>query len=214
MVPDRAPALRERRIRRDRLRYTAGLMRRSLASAGVIALLTLGCSGPPTTEQHQAEGAIAAAREAGAEIYAPEDLQAAEAALQRYSGDVAQRDYRQALNDAQEARDRAYAAAKTASNEKAAVLNHANQLMAELDALIKIGNARLASTGPGPHPTTQAADRLRTALKAAPPAMQEARALLDQQDYRGALLRLTPVAEALHRELPGVDASAGRRGRE
>jgi len=177
-------------------------------------LLTVGCSDPPTTEFHQAEGALAAAREAGAEIYAPDDLQAAEAALQRYAGHVAQRDYRQALNDAQEARDRAYAAAKTASNEKAAALNQANQLMLELETLTKAGNARLAGAAGGPRLAPQAVDRLRSALKAAPIALQEARSLLDRQDYRGAVLHLTPAVEALRREIPQTDATAAHRGRE
>jgi hypothetical protein len=43
--------------------------------------------------------------------------------------------------------------------------------------------------------------------------MQEARALIDQHDYRGAALRLTPAVEALRRELPASEPAPARRGR-
>jgi hypothetical protein len=189
-------------------------MSRLLIAACVIALLTPACSEPPTKERHQAESALADARAAGAETYAPEELQAAEAALQKYDGAVAQRDYRQALNFAQDARDQAYASAKRAATEKAAALAHANDLIADLEALMKAANARLSGTGaPGPRLTSQAAERLRAALRAAPGALQEARSLLDQQDYRGAVLRATPAVEAFRRELSLGEAAPGRRGR-
>ena len=70
---------------------------------------------------------MAAARAADAAIYAPEGLQAAEAALQKYDEAVAQRDYRQALNLAIEARDKAYEAAKQAGDAKAAARSQAEQ---------------------------------------------------------------------------------------
>jgi hypothetical protein len=79
---------------------------------------------------------------------------------------------------------------------------------------MKTANARLTGTGaPGPRLSSQAAERLRAALRSAPVALQEARARIDQQDYRGAVLRLTPVIEAFQRELSASDAAAGRRGR-
>lgn len=189
-------------------------MFRSLTAACVLALLTLACAEPPTKERHQAESALADARAAGAETYASEKLANAEASLQKYDGAVAQRDYRQALSFAQDARDLAYAAAKDAATEKTAALAHANQLIGELDGLMKAANARLSGTGaPSPKLTSQAAERLRAALRAAPIALQEARSLLEQQDYRGAVLRLTPAVEAFQRDLSPADAAAGRRGR-
>jgi hypothetical protein len=189
-------------------------MCRSLTAACVIALLTLACAEPPTKERHQAESALADARAAGAETYAPDELQTAEAALQKYDGAVAQRDFRQALSYAQDARDQAYAAAKHAATEKAAVLARANQLVADLEGLVKLANARLSGAGaPGPRLTSQAAERLRAALRAAPIALQEARSLLEQQDYRGAVLRLTPAIEAFRRDLSASDTAPGRRGR-
>jgi hypothetical protein len=188
-------------------------MCRFLTTLSAIALLTVACAEPPTKERHQAEAALADARAAGAETYAPDELQAAEAALQKYDGAVAQRDYRQALSYAQDARDQAYTAAKHATTEKAAALARANQLIADLDALTKAANARLSGApGAGPRLTSQAAERLRAALRTAPIALQEARSLLEQQDYRGAVLRLTPVVEAFRRDIPTPDPASGRRG--
>jgi len=189
-------------------------MLRLIAIAGIIALLTLACSEPPTKERQQAVEALASARAANAEIYAPEELQAAESALLKYDGAVAQRNYREALNFALDARDRAYAAAKRAATEKSAAQARANELMAEVETLTKAANARLSSPGgPGPRLTSQAAERLRAVVRSAPLALQEARSRMDQQDYRGAMLRLTPVVEAFRRELPQTDSTAGRRGR-
>ena len=152
---------------------------------------------------------MASARAAEAAIYSPEGLQAAEAALQKYDESVAQRDYRQALNLAIEARDKAYDAAKQASDAKTAAKNQADRLIAEIDSLTATANARLAGTAT-PRPNAQAADRMRAAVKAAATAVQEARSLIERQDYRGAILRLTPAAEALRREVP---PNPGRRGR-
>jgi hypothetical protein len=182
--------------------------RRSL----LIALaLAAACSEPPDKERHQAEGALSAARAADAATYAPTELQAAEAALQKYDDAVAQRDYRQALNYALTAQDHAYQAAKTASNEKAAARSRAEKLIADLERLSGIASARVAGTT-GPRPTAASAERLRALLKAAPHALQEAGTLVQRQDFRGAALRLTTVVEGFQRELG--DADTGRRGRE
>jgi hypothetical protein len=186
-------------------------MPRRLASVLLITALTLACSEPPTKEQHQAEGALAAARAADAAIYAPDQLKAAEAALQKYDAAVAERDYRGALNDALDARDLAYAAAKQASDDKAAARGRAETLVAQLDALTRTATARLAGTAT-PRLSSQAAERVRAALRTAPSALQEARSLLEKQDYRGAIKRLEPVVQTLQRELQ-PPAAGRRRGR-
>ena len=109
------------------LRYTCAPMSRRFVPA-VLALVVLGaCSEPPNKERQQAEARVAAARAADAAIYAPEGLQAAEAALQKYDEAVAQRDYRQALNLALEARDQAYEAAKQAGDAKDAAAEPGRQ---------------------------------------------------------------------------------------
>ena len=176
----------------------------------VLLLIALGvagaCSEPPTKEHQQAEAAVAAARAADAATYAPDDLQAAEADLQKYDEAVAQRDYRQALNLAIEARDRAYEAAKQAGTSKTAAETQARKLAEEVDTLTKTATARLEGTS-SPRPTAQAAERIRAALKTSSSALQEARTLMAQQDYRGAIVRLTPAAEALRKEVPPASAT-------
>jgi hypothetical protein len=194
------------------LRYTQILMlRRTALALFAIALLTA-CSEPPIKERHQAEGGIAAARAADAATYAPEPLQAAEAALIKYDEAVARRDYRQALNFAIEARDRAYEAAKQASNEKAVARSAAEKLVDDVEALVKTATSRLSPTG-NPRLGAGAADRVRASLRAAPQALQEARTLIQRQDYRGAFLRLRPLAEDLRRELGPAELSPPKRGR-
>ena len=187
-------------------------MRRRLVLCLVIAASVVACSEPPLKERNQAEGALTAARAADAATYAADELAASEAALKKYDDAVAQRDYRQALNAAMDARDRAYEAAKQAGNAKAAAMSDAAKLLGELDALSKIANTRLTGAV-ATRPTGPAADRLRTAAHAAGPAMQEARSLLDNKDYRGAVRTLTPAVDALRRELPTADARGRRGGR-
>jgi hypothetical protein len=181
------------------------------ASVLLLTALTLACSEPPTKEFHQAQGAVAAARAADAAVYAADQLKAAEDALQKYDAAVAQHDYRAALSDALDARDRAYAAAKQASDEKAAARGHAETLVAQLDSLTKTARARLSGTA-GPRLSSQAAQRLRDALRTASPALQEARSRLDKQDYRSAIAGLEPIVQTLQRELQ-PPATGRRRGR-
>lgn len=188
------------------------LMLRRLACVLTGALLLTSCSEPPTKERDQAEGALTAARAADAATYAPTALQAAEASLKKYDDAVAQRDYRQALGHAIDARDLAYEAVKQASNEKAAARSLAEKLINEADTLMRTANGRLLGIAP-PRPSAQAAERLRNALRTAPKTLQEARALVVKQEFRAAIERVTPVVEEFRRDLGLTDAGAGRRGR-
>ena len=69
------------------------------------ALLIVACGEPPNKELHQAQGAIDAARAAGAAVYAPEELKGAVDALTHAQEAVGQRDYRLALNHALDSRE-------------------------------------------------------------------------------------------------------------
>ena len=79
------------------------------------SFLSVGCATPPTREMDHAQGAIDAARAAGADRYATEQYGAAVKALQNAEAAVGQRDYRLALNYALDGRDRAQRAAKEAA---------------------------------------------------------------------------------------------------
>ena len=167
------------------------------------------CSdGPPDKERHRAEGAVQAARAAGAEVYAPAEVEDAQAALSKYDASVAQHDYRQALNNALEARDRAYEAAKQAGNQKAELRSRADRLLVDVQALVGVATTRLTAAGRsgGAH-----SERLRALRDAAQGALQETRTLVAKQEYRQALERLSGAGESLRRELQGPEPAASKK---
>src|SRR5262245_63937587 len=83
-------------------------------------LIASACGEPPDKEIQQAQGAIEAAKEVGADEYAHDEFSAAQAALKNANDAVEQRDYRLALNHALDARDRAKTAARQAVDRKSA----------------------------------------------------------------------------------------------
>jgi hypothetical protein len=186
-------------------------MHRRLIVAVIALAAAVACSEPPTKEREQAQGAIAAAKAAGADTYAPEELRAAEAALTGYDTAVNAGDYRAALGAAIEARESAYAAARRAADEKAAARSEAEQLLVAVNAHVATIEQRLSGASPRPAPALAA--KLRASLKSASTAVQEARSLLAAQDYRRAVTLLTPIREALAQDLAPAAPAAGRRGR-
>src|SRR5687768_10694125 len=70
----------------------------------LVALCTA-CAEPPSKEMNQAQGAIDAARAAGAEQFAAAEFTAAVDALRRSEEAVAARDFRLALNHAIDSRE-------------------------------------------------------------------------------------------------------------
>lgn len=147
---------------------------------------------------------MAAARAAGADTYAPAELRAAEQALAGYEAAVQQRDYRQALRFAVEARNGAYEAAKRAADEKAAARSRAEQLLASFDDLVRAASTR-------PTASRAAAERLRAGVKSATATLQKARSLVEQQQYGQAIAVLTPAIEAFKAEPAASPGPAGRR---
>lgn len=108
-----------------------------------IALAAGACAEPPNKEMDQAQGALDAAKAAGAEQYAPDEYRAAVEALKRATDAVAQSDYRLALNHALDSRERAQNAARQAADGKAQVRGEADRTLQELTGLIVRANARL-----------------------------------------------------------------------
>jgi Domain of unknown function (DUF4398) len=92
---------------------------RRLAAVLTALILCGACAEPPQKEIDRAQGAIDAARAAGAERYAAEEFTAATSALQQAHDAVTQRDYRTALSRALTANERAQEAARQAADEKA-----------------------------------------------------------------------------------------------
>src|SRR5919197_6527706 len=93
----------------------------SMSACIVAAVLAAACGDPPNKEMDQAQGAIDAARAAGADRYATEEYTAATTTLKQANEAVTQRDYRLALNLALESREHAQNAARDAANTRARI---------------------------------------------------------------------------------------------
>jgi hypothetical protein len=184
-------------------------MLRRTACCLVLGLLLSACSSPPEKERQQAVAAIEAARTAGAPIYAAAEFRDAQAALAKYEQAVAQRDYRQALNHALEARDLAFTATSLVEPRKAELRSQADRLAAELDALVTRATARLSAS---PRLPASAASRLRAARDAGRSALQKARTHLADLEYPQATQAVEPAVIRLRRELPAqADAPQKRK---
>jgi hypothetical protein len=171
----------------------------AMAAFSVLVLSTA-CSEPPQKEIDRAQGAIEAARAAGAEQYAREPFAAATTAMQETHDAVQQRDYRLALSRAIDANDRALEAARQAASGKALARSQAEAAIGrmmvsirQLDERLKAAEAsRLAARD------TESARRTRTD---ADRALQEARAALAAEDYLGAMAPITGVGDRIAKEI-------------
>lgn len=185
---------------------------RALACA---ALLAAACAEPPETEIHQAEGAIAAARAAGAEQYARQTYDSAVAALKRAEAAVAQRDYRLALNHALDSRERAQNAAKETADQKALVRSESERALNEIAAVLAQATGRLKYAESLRVPTRGLSQPRRTVATAAQ-SVQETRALLARGDYHAARQASAGVADKVRaaiRDVDGAIAAQPRRRR-
>lgn len=152
---------------------------------GLVLLLvaaSAACGAPPEKEYHQAVGAIEAARAAGAALYAPDELSAAETALTQYDQAVAQRDFRQALSHALSSRESATAAAAKAAGEKARMRGETERLFPVIQE--QLDRARTAAASARTQPQTARA--LRTLVVDTEKTLQEARAALERDEVKKA----------------------------
>jgi hypothetical protein len=152
---------------------------------GSDTFVVIACSDPPTKEMNQAQGAIDAAKAAGAEQYAPEDYRAAVAALQRSHDAVTQRDYRQALNFALDARERAHDAARSGAERMTQVRSDAEQTLTALTVALQTARMRLAAAETVHIPDNQEVI-LRQEIEHAQTDLQKARTELSHQNYNAA----------------------------
>lgn len=182
----------------------------------LIVLVAIACAEPPSKEMNQAQGAIDAARAAGADAYATAELTAAVDALARSEKAVTERDYRLALNYALDSRERAQNAAKTAVDGRAKARGDAERAVAEVDVLLKRARARLSNPEIASLPPRLVRDPIAL-VESAEQAVQEARSALESEDYAKAIALANGRAGALQSALASLDAAAasqpGRRRR-
>jgi hypothetical protein len=182
-------------------------MGRSPAKAFLlVALLAAACGTPPHKEMDQAQGAIDAARAAGADRYATTEFEAATASLKLADGAVAQRDYRLALNHALESRDHAQNAAREAADNRARIRGEVERSMAEVAGLLAQANGALTAAEKTrvPRRTLTAA---REALAAVNGEVQKAGAAMKADDYMTAQPPMAGIKERIENIIASLDAA-------
>jgi hypothetical protein len=175
----------------------------------VLVALASACTSPPHKEMDQAQGAIDAARAAGADRYAVTEFAAANTALKNANAAVEQGDYRLALNHAIDSREQAQNAARVAADTRARVRGDVERSMAEVNALGAQVRAWIASPASARTPRTR-----RTAqavVKQSTAEVQKAGSLMQSEDYAAAQKVLDGTKERLQKVLPAApDAEAAQ----
>ncbi len=173
----------------------------------VIVILSVGCAEPPNKEINQAQGALDAARAAGADRFAADEFTAASEALKRSEEAVAAGDYRQALSHALDSRDRAQNAAKMAVEGRADARGQAERAIAEVATLISRAQAQLKDPDIA-RLNGRALRAPRATVAAAEKLVQEARTALAREDYAAVTKALNGAAVDLQAALSEIDAAA------
>ena len=183
------------------------LMILRLSACIVAAVLVTACGDPPNKEMDQAQGAIDAARAVGADRYATTEYTAATDALKRAQDAVAQRDYRQALNEALDSREHAQNAAREAADARAQLRGEVERDMAQIASLIAEANTRLAAATRSRTPR-RVLDGPRNDLAAVDQSVQKAGAAMRADDYLAARTALQGVKERIEQALRALETPA------
>lgn len=192
-------------------------MRLWLGSLCILVATAAACSGdPPEKEMQEAQRAIDTARAAGAERYAATELSAAQEALAHAREAVGQRDYRLALSDALDSRERAQSAQKEATERRSAAREEATRAMSGAQGAITGARNRLKAAETAKVPARSLAEP-RTAIANAEMRLQEARSAFDQGDFGSVVTKASSVTTDLtrtQREIEALSGPAGRRRRK
>ena len=175
------------------MRLSTGLARGAWLA---IVVLTISCADPPHKEMDQAQGAIDAARAAGAEQYAAAEFTAATQALKQSNEAVTARDYRLALNYALESREQAQNAARTAADTRAKLRGDVERSIAEAKSLIAQARARM--DGPSGAQIPRATRRTaQSRLKQLEGELQKVDASVQAEKYMEADQLLTGIKQRI-----------------
>src|SRR5205823_5583629 len=135
-----------------RLLYFAAVRRLLIT---VLLFAAAGCSEPPQKEIDQAQAAVDLARTGGADTYAAEEYAAAVAGLQKAHASVDERDYRQALSYAIDARQRAQNALRLAGEGKTNAQRAADAAVRDVSKQVDQLQARLQAAEKARVPTKE-----------------------------------------------------------
>ena len=186
------------------------MLRAARRLAFIVAILSTSCAAPPDKEMNQAQGAIDAARAAGADKFAVTEFTAATDALKRSEAAVAGGDYRQALNHAIDSRERAQNAVKMAVDGRADARGHAERAIAEVATLLSQAQTQLKN-GETARLNAKLPRGTRTTVTATEKQVQEARAALKAEDFAGVTKALKGAASELQAALTEIDAAQSAR---
>jgi len=170
----------------------------------VAILFTAACSEPPQKELNRAQGAIDAARAAGAEQYATEVFTSATSGLQQAHDAVAQRDYRLALSRAIDAGERAQEAARQAAEGKATARSQAERAIAATATAVLRLEARLKAAGTARVSPKELAPARRV-VSDAEAVLQKARAELRVGSYLEADASIKGSGREIPAQIKAVD---------
>ena len=180
---------------------------RALVPLVLVAAIASACAEPPDREIQQAQSAIEAARAAGADIYAHDEFAAAQTALKNANDAVTQRDYRLALNNALDARERAQNAAKEAGERKIVARGDADRAIAAATAAVTEARTRLKAAE-----SVRAAPRVvaeaRRTIASVEQAVQKARTAHGHEDYMGAIQTANAATARLQGVARDLDAAS------
>ncbi len=154
---------------------------------------------------NRAQGAIDAARAAGAEQYAAEPYTAATAALQQSHEAVGQRDYRLALSWAIDAYERAQDAAMLAADGKAKARSEAEMIVSMTSTAALTLNIRLKAADTARLPARALATPRETARDAAT-TLQKARAALKAGAYLDAIASVKGLDARIRTQIQAIEA--------
>jgi hypothetical protein len=181
-------------------------LRLSALTCLLLAIVASGCAEPPHKEMDQAQGAIDAARAAGADRYATSEYSAATDALNNANTAAAASDHRLALSYALESWEHAQNAARNAADARARLRVEVDHATTALAARMVEGRTLLDAASRGGVPQHGLAQPASD-LTAAEFHLQEAGEAVDMGDYLGARAALEGVREKLEHATASLTAS-------
>jgi hypothetical protein len=177
----------------------------------LIAIVAAACSEPPYKEMHQAQGALDAARAAGAETFANAEYRDAQQALDQSQQAVSQRDYRLALRYALDARERAQEAARAAADHKAEARSRAEAAVSSADTALRDADLRVQAASRTARVKPRDIVPARRATEAMRDTLQKARAAMEKEAYLDVPGLLEPAQKELAAALRDLSAKQSAR---
>ena len=156
-----------------------------LVLISALALTVFGCGKPPTEEVEAAKAAVEAARDSGAEMYAPAPFSEATKDLASAESSVTIKKYDDARNFALQAKQKAERAQQLAIKNKAAAKAKAQDAVANAEGVVNTAAEALA-TAPKGKGTEEDIQQLNYDLEQAKSLLQTARQKMASEDYYAA----------------------------